>query len=41
MSSAFVYRAGVLCAEDVPLDTIATEIGTPFYVYSTEQLKAN
>src|SRR5215468_602784 len=30
----FAYRAGVLHAEDVPLDRIAAEIGTPFYCYS-------
>ncbi|MEL7230636.1 MAG: diaminopimelate decarboxylase, partial [Pseudomonadota bacterium] len=31
----FDYRNGVLHAEDVPLPTIAAEVGTPFYVYST------
>jgi diaminopimelate decarboxylase len=34
----FAYRAGVLHAEDVPLERIATEIGTPFYCYSTATL---
>ena len=30
----FVYRDGVLCAEQVPLDSIAQRFGTPSYVYS-------
>lgn len=30
----FTYRGGVLHAEDVPLDAIAAEVGTPFYCYS-------
>jgi diaminopimelate decarboxylase len=34
----FAYRAGVLHAEDVPLDHLADEIGTPFYCYSTATL---
>jgi diaminopimelate decarboxylase len=34
----FTYRAGVLHAEDVPLDRIAAEIGTPFYCYSAATL---
>lgn len=41
MTSAFTYRGGLLHAEDVSLETIAAEVGTPFYVYSTAQLKAN
>jgi len=41
MTSAFTYRAGTLCAEAVPLEKIADDVGTPCYVYSTEQLKAN
>ena len=41
MTSAFSYRAGFLCAEDLPLAQIAAEIGTPFYCYSTAQLKKN
>jgi diaminopimelate decarboxylase len=35
----FHYRAGVLCAEDVPLTRIADAIGTPTYVYSTATLE--
>lgn len=31
----FTYRNGILHAEDVPLPTIAAEVGTPFYCYST------
>jgi diaminopimelate decarboxylase len=34
----FSYRAGVLHAEDVSLDRLAAEIGTPFYCYSTATL---
>lgn len=35
----FAYRDGRLHAEDVPLDTIAAEVGTPFYCYSTATLE--
>ena len=31
---SFSYRNGVLCAEQVPLHTIAERFGTPCYVYS-------
>ena len=31
----FQYRNGVLHAEDVPLPVIASEVGTPFYCYSS------
>ena len=31
---SFAYRNGALCAEDVPLDSIAARFGTPCYVYS-------
>src|SRR6056297_179023 len=34
----FLYRDGRLHAEDVPLERIAAEVGTPFYVYSTATL---
>jgi diaminopimelate decarboxylase len=34
----FAYRAGVLHAEDVSLDRLAAEVGTPFYCYSTATL---
>jgi diaminopimelate decarboxylase len=34
----FAYHAGVLHAEDVSLDRIAAEVGTPFYCYSTATL---
>ena len=34
----FEYRGGVLHAEDVPLDKLADEVGTPFYCYSTATL---
>lgn len=32
--SFFNYQAGELCAEKVPLSTIAKQVGTPSYVYS-------
>jgi len=41
MLSAFSYQNGTLCAEAVPLETIAAEVGSPCYVYSTAQLKEN
>jgi diaminopimelate decarboxylase len=31
----FQYKDGVLCAEGVRLDTLAKEVGTPFYCYSS------
>jgi diaminopimelate decarboxylase len=34
----FNYRDGVLCAEAVSLDGLATAVGTPFYCYSTATL---
>ncbi|MEZ5689181.1 MAG: diaminopimelate decarboxylase [Caenibius sp.] len=34
----FTYRDGVLHAEDVPLTSIAQEVGTPVYVYSRATL---
>ena len=34
----FLYRDGVLFAEDVPLPEIAAQVGTPFYCYSTATL---
>lgn len=35
----FLYRDGVLHAEEVPIPEIAAEVGTPFYVYSTATLE--
>ena len=35
----FDYRDGVLHAENVPLDRIADEVGTPFYCYSTATIE--
>lgn len=35
----FNYREGVLFAEDVPVPTIAREVGTPFYLYSRATLE--
>jgi len=34
----FLYRGGILHAEDVPLPDIAAEVGTPFYCYSVATL---
>jgi diaminopimelate decarboxylase len=34
----FAYRNGVLHAEAVSLDTLAAQVGTPFYCYSTATL---
>jgi diaminopimelate decarboxylase len=34
----FEYKDGVLHAEDIPLPSIAAEVGTPFYCYSTATL---
>ncbi len=34
----FSYRDGILHAEDVRIDTLAREVGTPFYCYSTATL---
>ena len=35
----FAYRGGVLHAEDVNLKTLADDVGTPFYCYSTATLE--
>ena len=35
----FSYRSGVLHAEDVNLNKLAAEVGTPFYCYSTATLE--
>lgn len=35
----FIYRDGVLHAEDVAIPDIAAQVGTPFYVYSAATLK--
>ncbi len=34
----FEYRSGVLHCEEIPLEIIATEIGTPVYIYSEQTL---
>ena len=34
----FLYRDGRLYAEDVAIQDIAAQVGTPFYVYSTATL---
>ena len=34
----FLYRDGILHAEDVPVPDIAASVGSPFYVYSTATL---
>lgn len=35
----FLYRGGVLHAEDAPIPDIAAAVGTPFYCYSTATLE--
>ncbi|MGB7269433.1 MAG: alanine racemase, partial [Albidovulum sp.] len=35
----FLYRDGILHAEDVAISEIAAAVGTPFYVYSTATLE--
>ncbi|MCX7888910.1 MAG: diaminopimelate decarboxylase [Rhodobacteraceae bacterium] len=35
----FLYKSGLLHAEDVPLPEIAAAVGTPFYVYSAATLE--
>ncbi|MBZ8118287.1 diaminopimelate decarboxylase [Roseovarius sp. LXJ103] len=35
----FLYKGGVLHAEDVPVAEIAAQVGTPFYLYSTATLE--
>lgn len=37
----FHYQSGTLCAEKVPLTTIAKEYGTPCYVYSRTAIENN
>jgi len=34
----FLYKDGVLCAEDVSVADIAAQVGTPFYLYSSATL---
>ena len=38
---AFAYRAGALCAEQVSLEEVARQFGTPCYVYSRAVIEAN
>ncbi len=38
---AFAYRAGALCAEQVSLEEIARQFGTPCYVYSRAAIEGN
>jgi diaminopimelate decarboxylase len=37
---AFAYRDGALCAEELPLESIAQRFGTPCYVYSRAAIEA-
>lgn len=37
---SFSYRGGVLCAEQVPLESIGERFGTPCYVYSRAAIEA-
>ncbi len=36
---AFRYKDNVLCGEEVPLDRVAEEVGTPVYVYSRRTIR--
>lgn len=40
LNEAFVYRHGKLCVEDIPLDQVAGQFGTPCHVYSRAALTA-
>ena len=35
----FDYHNNILCAENVPITQLATDVGTPFYCYSTSAIK--
>lgn len=41
MNPGFAYRDGQLCAEAVPLESLAARHGTPCYVYSRAALEAS
>ncbi len=41
MTNVFAYQNGSLAVEQVSLERIAAEVGTPCYVYSTERLRQN
>jgi diaminopimelate decarboxylase len=41
MTNAFSYQSGIYSAENVSLERIAAEVGSPCYVYSTARLKQN
>ena len=36
----YLRKDGVLCADDIPLNAIATQVGTPCYVYSWSDIAA-
>lgn len=38
--TAFAYNAGILHADEVSLAYLASEVGTPFYVYSASAMRA-
>lgn len=39
MNTAATYRQGILHVEDIPVATLAAQIGTPLYVYSARVLR--
>lgn len=39
--NSLAFRGGRLCAEDVDISTLANEVGTPFYCYSSAALENN
>jgi diaminopimelate decarboxylase len=40
MAEPFSYRNGALCCEELPVASIAGEVGTPFYLYSAGSFRA-
>lgn len=40
-AEAFTYQNGRLAVENVPLDTVAAAVGTPYYIYSATAIRQN
>ena len=36
--TAFAYKNGEMCVENVPLSAIVKDVGSPVYVYSTSEM---
>lgn len=41
LNDSFAWRDGALWCDDVPLDAIASAVGTPAYVYSAARIRSN